>query len=195
MANIDSNTGIWNLETAKRRHRHDHYLLAGILKFYTSNKMKLVADLGCGDGWYCKILSKIWKHVKIHGYEGTPGIDQLGIYKDIFTIDLSKIRYVDIDYDLVLCLEVGEHIPKKHEQKFIDNVARFTAKDLIMSWAVPGQGGKGHFNERPNSYIIDQMEKRDFTYKIDISNELRKHTEHKWFRNTVMAFERKVKLL
>ena len=183
-------TGIWSLDTARKRHRHDHYLLAGILKHYTRAEIKKVADLGCGDGWYCKLLSKIWQHAEIHGYEGTPGVTQLGHYQDIFTIDLSKIRYVDIDYDLVLCLEVGEHIPKEHEQKFLDNVARFASKELVLSWAVPGQGGTGHFNEQPNSYIISQMENRGFTYIDNISRQLRQYTERKWFHNTVMAFER-----
>lgn len=187
--NVNPETGIWSMDIAQKRHRHDHYLLAGILKFYTSLEIKKVADLGCGDGWYCHMLSKIWKHAEIHGYEGTPGANELKVYPDIFTIDLSKIRYVDIDYDLILCLEVGEHIPKKHEHKFIDNIARFAKKKLVMSWAVPGQGGTGHFNERPNSYVIDQMEKRNFMYHKNLSNELRKHTERKWFRNTIMVFE------
>lgn len=188
--NVNPETGIWALDTAKKRHRHDHYLLAGILKFYTSSDIKEIADLGCGDGWYCKMLSKVWHHAIIHGYEGTPNITQIGYYKDIFTIDLSKIRYIDIHYDLVICLEVGEHIPEKHEQKFFDNISRFTSKHLVMSWAVPGQGGTGHFNEKPNLYIISQMEDRGLKYKPDISSELRKHTERKWFQNTVMTFER-----
>lgn len=190
MPDIDSATGIWTLETAKKRHRHDHYLLAGILKFYTIREPRLVADLGCGDGWYCRMLSRIWKHAVVHGYEGTPGAASIGVYDDIFTIDLSKIRYVDIDYDFVLCLEVGEHIPCKHEQKFLDNVARFAKKDLVMSWAVPGQGGKGHFNEQPNTYILSQMEARGFSHQRKLTALLRKHTERKWFRNTVMSFER-----
>jgi len=189
MAKIDPETGIWELATAKKKHRHDHYLLASILKFYTSPDIKMIADLGCGDGWYCHILSKIWKHATIHGYEGTPGINETGYYKDIFTIDLSKIRYVDIDYDLVLCLEVGEHIPKQHEQKFLDNVKRFASKYLVMSWAIPGQGGTGHFNEQPNDYIISQMDDRKFKYNDKVSQKLRQYTEKKWFRNTVMAFE------
>lgn len=187
---IDPETGIWSLDIAQKRHRHDHYLMAGILKYYTRPGIKKVADLGCGDGWYCNMLSKIWKHAIIHGYEGTSDIKEIGLYKDIFIIDLSKIRYIDIGYDLVLCLEVGEHIPQKHEQKFLDNVARFTSKELILSWAIPGQGGAGHFNERPNIYIIGQMEKRGFKYIDNISQYLRQYTERKWFRDTVMAFER-----
>jgi len=115
---VNPQNGIWPLDTARKRHRHDHYLLASILKYYTRAEIKKVADLGCGDGWYCRMLSKIWKHAEIHGYEGTSGVTQLGYYENIFTIDLSKIRYVDITYDLVLCFEVGEHIPKEHEQKF-----------------------------------------------------------------------------
>ena len=59
----------------------------------------MVADVGCGDGWYAMMLNKIWKNAKVHGYEGTKDIVSLGVYDDIFTIDLTKIRYIDIDYE------------------------------------------------------------------------------------------------
>ena len=178
-------SGIWTLDTAKKRHRFDHILTARIGQLW---QPKQFADLGCGNGQYCAVL-KGYGWPVVHGYEGTQGIMSLGIYDDIFTLDLTKRRWVEINYDLVLCLEVGEHIPEEHEQTFIDNVCEFTAKDLILSWAIPGQGGKSHVNEKPNDYIVEQFWKRGFRYDKGTTRDLRRHSSLKWFLNTILAFK------
>lgn len=182
---IDTKTGIWSIKMS-RKHKCD-YLLAGAIATYY--KPKKFADLGCGDGRYCAIFKSIGWDV-VHGYEGTKDIKSLGIYDDIITMDLTKRRYVDINYDLVLSLEVGEHIPRKHEQTFIQNVCEFASKYLVLSWAVPGQGGAGHCNEQPNEYIIEQFKNRGLRLSKIMTQTLREHSSLSWFQNTVMAFKR-----
>ena len=182
---IDKDTGIWSLQLAKK-HKCDYLLAETIPTYY---KPKKFADLGCGNGQYCAIFKSIGWNI-VHGYEGTPNIKSLGVYDDIMTIDLSQRRYVDIDYDLVLCLEVGEHIPRKHEQIFIENVCEFTSKYLILSWAIPGQGGTGHYNEQPNEYIIEQFVNRGLKLSAAMTHVLRNHSTLPWFKNTIMVFKR-----
>ena len=183
---LNRESGIWTLEAAKKRHRFDKQLAHVIGRAY---KPALVADVGCGNGAYCKFLSEEYGW-KIHGYEGTQDIASLGIYDDIMILDLSVRRYVDIPYDLVICLEVGEHIPQKYEQAFLDNLADFTTKDLVMSWAIPGQGGFGHFNEQLNGYIIYWLEKRGLKLDMERSAILRKYATLKWFKETLMVFSK-----
>ena len=186
MKYIDRETGIWSIEVAKKRHRFDRELAEYIARAYYPKKM---ADVGCGDGSYCKFFKgSNWPIV--HGYEGTPEINSLGIYNDIMVVDLTKRRYVDIDYDLVLCLEVGEHIPQKYEQVFIDNLCEYVHKDLILSWAIPGQGGAGHFNEQPNEYVIKEFSKRGLAFDRAQSEKLRGAASLRWFVNTLMVYER-----
>lgn len=50
--------------------------------------------------------------------------------------------------------EVGEHILAEFENNFIKNIADNARKGIIMSWALVGQGGYKHVNERNNDYII-----------------------------------------
>jgi len=183
---INLESGIWSLDIAKKRHRCDLLLAARIGMLYHPEK---AADLGCGNGRYCTIF-KSYGWPIVHGYEGTPDINSLGIYDDIMHLDLTKRRWVDIKYSFVLCLEVGEHIPAKHQEVFLDNVAEFTSKDLIFSWAVPGQGGKGHFNEQPNDVIISELLSRDLIYDESASMKMRKFTSLKWLKNTLMIFKR-----
>jgi len=183
---IDENTGIWDLDTAKK-HRFDEALALKLATFY--RRPFMVADVGCGAGQYCKFFKDIgWPTV--HGYEGTQKIKELGIYDDIITIDLTKRRWVEIPYDLVISLEVGEHIPQKYEQIFIDNLCEYIHKDLVLSWAIPRQGGRGHFNEQPNEYIISEFEKRGLTYIMNHSEVLREAATLKWFKNTIMVLRR-----
>lgn len=182
---IDMESGIWSLATAKKRHRYDSKLAEHIASMY--KYVGSVADVGCGTGNYCKYLKDRGIPI-VHGYEGTIGVKKIAVYDDIMTVDLTKRRWVDIAYDLVICLEVGEHVPKNYEQVFIDNLCRYVSKDLILSWAVPGQGGAGHFNELSNEYVIRELAKRGFVFDNDASMKLREASSLKWFRNTILVF-------
>ena len=179
--------GIWDLKTAQKRHRFDYTLAARIGEMWAP---KQFADLGCGNGRYCAVFNAYGWPI-VHGYEGTQGIRTLNVYDDIFTLDLTMKRWVEIDYDLVMSLEVGEHIPYEYERTFIDNVCEFARKDLILSWAIPGQGGKGHVNEQPNDYVVKQLWERGFRHDKGRSKDLREHASLKWLKNTVMVFFRR----
>ena len=185
---IDKETGIWDLETAKRRHRYDPKLSECISTTYKSAES--IADIGCGTGEYCKYLKDHLQTPVIHGYEGTPNIEEIAVYNNIMNLDLTKKRWVDIYYPLILCLEVGEHIPKKYEEIVIDNICEFVCKDLVLSWAIPGQGGTGHYNEQPNDYIISEFVKRGMIYNESNTKKLRECSSLRWFKNTIMVFER-----
>lgn len=184
---IDRNSGIWDLETAKKRHRYDPGLAGCITRLYGS--VKSVADLGCGLGDYCKYLKEHGIPL-VHGYEGTPDIKEIAVYDDIMVLDLSKRRWVGINYELVLAIEVGEHLPVEHEETFINNVLEFTKKDLVLSWAIPGQGGEGHFNEQSNEYIIAKFMGAGLRFERKRTWALRQASTLRWFKNTAMAFRR-----
>lgn len=187
MSGIDKTSGIWSVDTASRRHSFDPLLAGAIATLYAPMP---IADLGCGLGWYCRALSALgWDIVK--GYEGTPGIKTCAVYDDITTLDLSVKVIPPFKFDLVLCLEVGEHIPKEREKVFINNVVSFCEKHLVLSWAIPGQGGTGHFNERKNDYIINRIEEKGFIFNKKRTNFLRHHSNLRWFKYTLLVFERK----
>ena len=46
-----------------------------------------------------------------------------------------------------MSLEVGEHLPKEFEDIFINNLDNNNNYGIVLSWAIKGQGGYGHYNE------------------------------------------------
>ena len=147
-----------------------------------------VADLGCGEGAYCKVCSE--HGCRADGYEGNSVACQNAVCDSIECVDLSKPAEPKDDYDLVLCLELGEHIPKRCQDVFIDNLARFSKDVLILSWAVPGQGGTGHVNCLSNETVIGLMRDKSFDFDKSMSEYLRQNSKLSWFKNTLMVFRR-----
>jgi len=186
MSGVDSDNGIWSLRVARKRHKYDFLLAGAIGTLYFPKRM---ADLGCGPGYYCKIFKSFGWPV-VDGYEGTAKIEEISVYNRIVKVNLAGDVGNIVPYDLVVCLEVGEHIPEKKESNFIANLVKFSCKDLVLSWAVPGQGGTGHFNEKDNKYIIGKLADNNYIFNKEKAEFLRLHSSLRWFKNTLMVFER-----
>ena len=111
---------------------------------------------------------------------------------EILKLNLSQPILLD-KKGIVICLEVGEHIPKQYQEILLNNLVNNCDKYLILSWAIRGQGGYGHFNELNNDEILPLIENLGFKYLKELSGEVRMVPEDKcgYFRNTLMIFEKK----
>jgi hypothetical protein len=56
----------------------------------------------------------------------------------------------------------GEHIPEKYEAVYLDNIFRHADEGIILSWAVPEQGGLSHINNKPIEYVSKVMRENGF---------------------------------
>jgi len=63
-------------------------------------------------------------------------------------------------------------------------------KGIILSWAVKGQGGIGHFNEQDNDYIKNTFSEYFFKNDLHAENFLRKNSSVAWFKNTMRVFRK-----
>ena len=121
-----------------------------------------VLDVGCGAAAWLAAHQEA-------GVAEVLGID--GDYLDpaLLLIDPARFRPMDITqpldlgrrFDLVQCLEVAEHVPAAAGPVLVDNLARHGER-ILFSAAVPGQGGKGHINERPLGYWRDLFAARGY---------------------------------
>lgn len=74
-------------------------------------------------------------------------------------------------YDLVVCLEVAEHIPVQFADVLIDSLC-YHANTVVFSAATPGQGGHGHVNEQPFEYWAAKFSARGFVPDISVRDRL-----------------------
>lgn len=175
--------GYW--EDKNPKHLYDKKLSYFILDLLKRKNIKTLVDFGCGDASYVKYF--INNGIECQAYDGNPNTEEItgNIGK---VLDLSQSFKLDKKFDCVLSLEVGEHLPKEYEQIYIDNITKHTNNLLILSWAVPNQGGDGHFNERENRYIINQLENKKFKVDSNETINLRKQSTLDWFKYTIMVF-------
>ena len=92
-----------------------------------------------------------------------------------------------------MSLEVEEHLPKEFEDIFINNLDNNNNYGIVLSWAIKGQGGYGHYNEQNNDYIKEKIMKLGYINDIKAENILRKKSTLWWFKNTIMVFRKNAK--
>eukprot|EP00581_Thalassiosira_minuscula_P016005 CAMPEP_0183722068 /NCGR_PEP_ID=MMETSP0737-20130205/14140_1 /TAXON_ID=385413 /ORGANISM="Thalassiosira miniscula, Strain CCMP1093" /LENGTH=404 /DNA_ID=CAMNT_0025952167 /DNA_START=13 /DNA_END=1230 /DNA_ORIENTATION=+ len=75
----------------------------------------------------------------------------------------DRLFHPDMGFELVLSLEVAEHVPPEHTPELIRRLATATTKYLVFSAARPGQGGTGHIDEsmHDRSWWIEQFTNAD----------------------------------
>jgi len=106
-------------------------------------------------------------------------------------LDLTLPQYWLPRYDWVLSMEVVEHIPAEFEFIVLDNIDRAAGHGVVLSWAVTGQGGFHHVNNRPLSYVNQTMFYRGFTMDLNSSLVLREQASLPWLKNNLMLFIRR----
>ncbi len=181
--------GYWIGADAAKGHRFDLQLARGLARFFRQENARTVVDFGCGMGDYVKALRA--SGIDCEGYDGNPDTFQMsgGVAG---VKDLSKPFDLQKKFDWVLSLEVGEHLPKVYETIFIENLHRHNAKGIVLSWALEGQGGDGHFNEQNNDYVKKVMAQYGYVNDQEAENELRRQSTLPWFKNTIMVFRKTV---
>jgi cyclopropane fatty-acyl-phospholipid synthase-like methyltransferase len=179
--------GYWQGLEAASQHIHDDSLGVSLTIFFKNENVKNLADFGCGMGNYVKTFRE--NNINAIGFDGNPNTPELtnNLGK---VLDLSVPKKFDEPFDWVMSLEVGEHLPPKFEDIFIENLHNNNKYGIVLSWAVKGQGGHGHFNEQNNDYIKSKICKLGYINDIDSENKLRKDSNLSWFKKTIMVFRK-----
>lgn len=121
-------------------------------------------DLGAGDGYYSSVLAEMGADPAI-AVEVSE--DALGVMPEPvqgIVHDLREPLDLGQQFDLVVCLEVAEHLPLSSVDVFCDSIARHCAGALIFTAAPPGQGGHGHCNLQPFEFWRDRLDSRGISF-------------------------------
>ena len=137
---------------------------------------RTMLDVGCGDGHLVKIAAAL-------GTQRATGLDIA--VSTVVGGDGYALINVDIEghdfslmyggaMDLVLCLEVAEHLSPNAADPLCATLAGALAQDgiLLFSAATPGQGGSGHVNEQPHDYWVSRLSARGLTLDRTLTSKL-----------------------
>lgn len=150
-------------------------------------------DIGCGNNF---ILERVVERGKAGlGIDGSSVCLQFmtpAIRSETIILDVGKPFYVGDTFELVICLEVAEHLPPSQADTLVNNLFNHCGEWLYFSAATPGQGGHNHLNEQPHEYWIEKIRSRGFEYHLDLSKQLREfagaNTKLSWLRDNSMIF-------
>ena len=145
-----------------------------------------IGDFGAGGGWYTDFFNKNGRQSS--AYDASPTRGNMVTYMDL----TEPSQFEDV-YDSVLCLEVGEHIPNEKSDILLSNIVKHAKTSIVLSWAIPGQGGNGHINCQTNKWVIDKMNKLGWAFDDKKSHMLRNAAKFHWFKNTILVFFRQKK--
>jgi SAM-dependent methyltransferase len=155
---------------------------------------KKVLDIGCGPGIFVYPLIK-------------EGVDARGIdidsrvfnkphlqFKSLFELDTDPLDPATDISDLVVCLEVAEHIEEEKADQVVEKVAGCTGSTLIWTAAHPGQGGIGHINCQNKEYWAEKLEKQGLVRNLEKEQKLldycKEGTHMGWFTQNLLFYER-----
>jgi SAM-dependent methyltransferase len=142
---------------------------------------KSVVDIGCGSGAWLSVFREHGVN-DIFGMDGSwVDQDMLFIPAELFTkVDLKEPIRTERQFDLVLSLEVAEHIPAEFAGAFVDSLTRMGSA-ILFSAAIPGQGGTHHVNEQWPDYWVRLFEKRGFTVIDSIRKKVWQNDKVEWW--------------
>ena len=149
-------------------------------------------DVGCGLGSWLAVLAEL-------GVQDVVGMD--GPYLDKTMMEISPDQFLPFDltqrirldrtFDLVISLEVAEHLPRESAPSFIESLTAL-GPVILFSAAIPFQGGEHHVNEQWPEYWAELFRARGFS-AIDC---LRRRIWHNtnvewWYAQNILLFVRR----
>jgi len=122
-----------------------------------------VVDVGCGVGYWLKVWKEEQQVKEITGIEGPY------VTKDMLKVDPAFVQFQDLKepvqlnrkFDLAMSLEVAEHLPASHAERFVQSLTSLS-NVVLFSAAVVGQEGTYHINEQMPEYWSKLFEKFGF---------------------------------
>jgi SAM-dependent methyltransferase len=124
--------------------------------------VKSVVDVGCGVG--------TWLHAfRDCGVQDIQGVD--GEYVDLTQLEVAADKFhphdlrrplrLDKQFDLVVSLEVAEHLAPEFASDFVESLTGL-GPVVLFSAAIPFQNGTNHLNEQWPEYWVERFATRGY---------------------------------
>ncbi len=173
----------------------DAAVVLNLLRQY--HDFKSMLDVGCGTGTWLSVAESQLGIADIQGVDASE-YDAAQFHipaANYLQHDLTALLHLHRTFDLVLCLEVAEHLPETAAGTLIKSLAAHGSV-VLFSAAIPGQGGQHHINEQWQSYW-QQLFATEGYLAIDL---IRPHIWHHpdvlpWYKQNLLLYVKKGHLL
>lgn len=140
-----------------------------------------VLDIGCGIGTWLKVFQD-------KGINDIVGVDGSNVEKKLLAIpsnnfvehNLTQPLNLNRKFDLVVCLEVAEHLPIEFADNIID-ILTVHSDNILFSAALPMQHGQNHLNEQPFKFWVEKFNLRGYTVKDIFRGQIWDNQKIKWW--------------
>jgi len=147
-------------------------------------------DFGCGTGSWLRAAASL-------GLADLVGLDAVELSADLLVCDKSFIKLVDLDsiidfgrrFDVVLSLEVAEHLPQESAHNLIRTITSH-ADLCLFSVAIPFQNGQYHINCQWPSYWQAIFNKHGFMCSDDIRPIMWDMDVDPWYKQNIFRAHR-----
>lgn len=152
---------------------------------------KSVVDVGCGLGTWLSVF----KEFGVTDYLGVDGdyVEEhmLAIRpKEFVRFNLESPFEIDRSFDLVVSLEVAEHLSPECAEVFVESLTRL-GPVVLFSAAIPFQGGTGHVNEQLPDYWVQRFQRNNYTVIDCLRNRLwNNENVDPWYAQNILLFVR-----
>jgi hypothetical protein len=131
-----------------------------------------------------------------HGVEDVWGVDggwvnkkRLEIAEERFVpFNLEQPFHMDRRFDLVVSLEVAEHLPEECANTFVESLTRL-GPVVLFSAAIPHQDGANHINCQWPEYWAERFDEKDYVVIDCLRRKIwRNENVAKWYRQNILMF-------
>jgi len=111
-----------------------------VLSYLKNINKDSILDIGVGNGYIEKLINEKYKKVNLFGIDiSSYSINELNKkYKHGFKVgNIKKIRFSDLKFDLVICLDILEHLTNQELNRGMTEIYRVLKKDGCLIISVP----------------------------------------------------------
>ena len=150
-------------------------------------------DLGAGAGYYLKAFAHVG--VEVLGLEASPiGVRASGPDVLAVAFDLKRPVHLSRKFELVMCVEVAEHIPKGCSDTLVESICSNCAKYVLFTAAPPGTPGNDHINCQPAEFWHSLFARHGFSVRADLTESLRATARNEdtadWWKSWAWCLQR-----
>lgn len=129
-----------------------------------------ILDIGCGQGFPMKVIKnrmKVKKSVGVDLFKPYIEIGKKSKIHDQYVIsDVRKIKFADKSFDVVLALQILEHLNKADAWKLLDKIEKVAKKQIIIATPIgkmyhpPVDGNKLQLHK--SAFYPEEFKKRGY---------------------------------